>query len=153
LVAQNPFGPKRGALGRIESIARDGVADFPDGLPVSLLGREIVCHGRANEVGERGIPFPLLGDLGIGRENESAQSSEPLAIRAMQVEEVRNQAPQASIRCRGSGHSVAHGALVRVQFYTAFGLPWSAMVVEACDAGWTGVSRVPGGVFEVGMAW
>jgi hypothetical protein len=80
-------------------------------------------------------------------------SLEPAAIRALRVEEVIDESPQASTRCRGSGRTVAHAALVRVQFYTAFGLPWSAVVVEACDEGRAGVSRIRGGLFDHGMIW
>ena len=63
-------------------------------------------------------------------------SLEPLAVRAIRVEEIIDEAPQAMTRC---GPAYAQAALVRVQFYTAFGLPWSAMVIETCDERYAGV--------------
>ena len=77
-------------------------------------------------------------------------SLEPLAVRAIRVEEIMDEAPLARTRC---GPAYDHAALVRVQFYTAFGLPWSAMVVEACDERYAGVSRIRGGIFDAAFAW
>lgn len=69
-------------------------------------------------------------------------SLEPLAIRAIRVEGIVDEAPLARTNCRRMSPTAAHPTLVRVQYYTAFGLPWSTVVVVTCDGEFVSVIRV-----------
>jgi hypothetical protein len=60
-------------------------------------------------------------------------SLEPLFVRAVRVEAIVDDTPLARTRCRSTRPPVSHATQVRVQYYTAFGVPWSVVHVILCD--------------------